>query len=74
MLVSLLLVQDFVDYSAPPLWGITNKSSLFNSFSPKIVHAALQPFMILVSGDEPLFASLLQLNTNMSALWDCYTQ
>ena len=71
MLVSLLLVQDFVDYSAPPLWGITNKSSLFNSFSPKIVHAALQPFMILVSGDEPLFASLLQLNTNMSALWDC---
>jgi len=27
--------------------------------------------MILVSGDEPLFASLLQLNTNISALCDC---
>ena len=33
--------QDFVDYTAPPLWGITNKASLFSLFSPKYVPAYL---------------------------------
>ena len=53
------------------MWGITNKSSLLSDYSPRNVHAALQPFMMLVSADEKLFGALNDLNSAMSSLWDC---
>ena len=66
-----LVPQDFVDYSAPPLWGCTNKASLFTLFNPKNVHAALHPFLLSVSSDDATLAELIELNTNMEALWIC---
>ena len=65
------VLLDFVDYSAPALWGITNKSSLLSDYSLRNVHAALQPFMMLVSANEKLFGALNDLNLAMSSVWDC---
>ena len=50
---------------------MTNKSSRLSVYSPRNVHAALQPFMIQVSSDEKLFGQLIDLNSAMSSLWDC---
>ena len=60
-----------MDYTAPPLWGITNKASLFSLFSPKYVHAGLQTFMLAVAQDTDLLATLTDFNFQMQGLWEC---
>ena len=60
-----------MDYTAPPLWGITNKASLFSLFSPKYVHAGLQTFMLAVAQGTDLLATLTDFNFQMQGLWEC---
>ena len=62
-------IQDLVDFSLPPLWGIENKASLFDKYPPRNVHLALHNFVICVTSKEDTLLAIQSLNSNMAALW-----
>ena len=66
--------QDFVDFTAPPLWGIVNKASLFSTFNPRNVHAALHGFMLHMTSDSTKLTELQSFNFKMKSLWECAHQ